>query len=247
MVSPKISIITISFNAELYIERTIKSVNAQTYPHIEFIIIDGASKDKTVDIIKQYKTHISKWISEPDKSHFDAMNKGLALATGDYVWYMNAGDCIAESTTLANIVKEMKGADFIYGDTIIVKEDGSSRPWYKQKPAESDISYKSFRNGMVVCHHSMMAKRHLVPQYALAPWKVSNDIDWSIRLAKACKTFRETSFVWCKYLDGGISDKNRIKAVKERFDISVKHFGLFPTLYEQVKILFQVIKRGKLS
>lgn len=84
---PTFSIITITYNAERWLERTILSVLSQSYPDIEYILIDGASKDKTVEIIKQYESGISSWISEPDKGLYDAMNKGLKLATGDYVWF----------------------------------------------------------------------------------------------------------------------------------------------------------------
>ena len=247
MIPPKISIITVSYNAEYFIERTIKSVITQTYKNIEYIIVDGASTDNTVSIIRRYEPYLSRWISEKDKSHYDAMNKGLRIATGDYVWYMNAGDCIHDENTLENIISKSDHEDFIYGDTIRVKENGEQRGYHKQKPKEADLSYSSFINGMVICHQSMMVKRSKAPEYAIEPWKVSNDIEWAIRMLKSCQTYKDTDIVWCRYLDGGISDKRRLQGVKERFDICRKHFGLMPTLAEQVKILYQIIKRGRLS
>ncbi|MES2734537.1 MAG: glycosyltransferase family 2 protein [Bacteroidota bacterium] len=244
---PKVSIITVCYNAENFLERTIQSVIAQTYPNIEYIVVDGASKDNTVALIKQYEKHITRWISEKDQSHFDAMNKGLRLATGDYIWYMNAGDCIYEASTLENIVRQSTNEDFIYGDTVIVTEEGMQRDWHKTKPSDKKLSYKSFINGMIICHHSMMVKRSKAVEYALEPWKVSNDIDWTIRVLKNCNTYLDTDIIWCKYLEGGISAKNRMQSVKERFDIARKHFGLVPTLFEQVKILVQMMNRGRLS
>ena len=92
--TPKFSVITVTYNAEAVLEDTIQSVISQTYRHVEYIIVDGASKDKTVEIIKQYESGIASWISEPDKGLYDAMNKGLKLATGDYVWFLNAGDTL---------------------------------------------------------------------------------------------------------------------------------------------------------
>ena len=247
MPAPKVSIITVCYNAEQFIERTIQSVVAQTYPHVEYIVVDGASKDNTTALIRQYEPRIARWISEKDRSHFDAMNKGLRLATGDYVWYMNAGDCIRQPTTLEDILRQSNGEDFIYGDAVIVTEEGGQRPWHKKKPSDKDISYQTFINGMVICHHAMMVRRSKAVEYALQPWKVSNDLDWVIRVTKDCRSFRATELIWCNYLEGGISAKNRLRSVEERFDICVKHFGIVPTLAEQAKILFQLVQRGRLS
>ncbi|CAN5404494.1 hypothetical protein BH09BAC4_BH09BAC4_38480 [soil metagenome] len=89
---PTVSIITITYNAERFLERTIQSVVAQQATDFEYVIIDGASTDGTLDIIKRYEKHITTWISEPDRGLYDAMNKGLHRARGQYVWFMNAGD-----------------------------------------------------------------------------------------------------------------------------------------------------------
>jgi len=105
---PTFSIITVTYNAERWLERTILSVLSQSYPNIEFIIVDGASKDGTVDIIKQYEPGIASWVSEPDKGLYDAMNKGLRMATGDYVWFINAGDTLYTSDTLQSIVASLE-------------------------------------------------------------------------------------------------------------------------------------------
>ena len=109
-------------------ERTILSVLSQSYPNIEYILIDGASKDKTVEIIKQYESGIASWISEPDKGLYDAMNKGLKRATGDYVWFLNAGDTLYTADTVQRIVASLKKKvslpDVIYGETQIVDAEG---------------------------------------------------------------------------------------------------------------------------
>src|SRR5688572_13647639 len=102
---PLVSIITIVYNNRDHIEGTIKSVLFQTFTDYEYIIIDGASNDGTVDIIKQYEDKLGYWISEKDKGIYDAMNKGLRAAKGKYVWFMNSGDKIAEADTLEKIVK----------------------------------------------------------------------------------------------------------------------------------------------
>lgn len=98
--TPKFSVITVTYNAEAVLEDTIQSVISQTYRHVEYIIVDGASKDKTLSIIDRYKDHIAKVTSEPDKGLYDAMNKGIRLATGDYLCFLNAGDSFHEDDTL---------------------------------------------------------------------------------------------------------------------------------------------------
>src|SRR4051812_1110497 len=98
---PVLSVITVVYNNVSHIERTLLSVLDQTYPHIEYIVIDGASTDGTLVIIEKYKDRIAKLISEPDKGIYDAMNKGLAIATGDYVLFMNSGDEIYARETVA--------------------------------------------------------------------------------------------------------------------------------------------------
>lgn len=116
MENPKITVVTICYNVVNEIEKTILSVINQTYSNIEYIIIDGASKDGTVEIIKQYKDHISKWISEPDDGIYDAMNKGIELASGDYIQFLNAGDKFHSETCLDEFVPQISESTIIaYG------------------------------------------------------------------------------------------------------------------------------------
>lgn len=244
---PKISIITITYNAEKYLERTIKSVVAQTYSNIEYLIIDGKSKDKTLEIAKKYENSISKIISEPDKGLYDAMNKGIAHATGDYIWFMNAGDEIFEPETLEKALENSYSADFIYGETTMVDElTAKERNWYKQAPAEAKMSHRAFINGMVVCHQSMLMKRTCAVNYR-TDLKVSADIDWCIRSLKNAQTFHNADLVMCKYLEGGISGQHRQQSWKERFQILREHFGLTATIIQHFKIILNALKRGSVG
>jgi glycosyltransferase involved in cell wall biosynthesis len=121
--TPKFSIITVTYNAEKVLEDTIQSVISQTYHHIEYIIVDGASKDGTLSIINRYRSRIHTVVSEPDKGLYDAMNKGIALASGDYLCFLNAGDCFHEDDTLQQMVHTINGnelPDILYGETAIV-------------------------------------------------------------------------------------------------------------------------------
>ena len=97
---PTFSIITITYNAVRLVEQTLLNVLSQSYPNIEYIVIDGGSTDGTVDIIRRYESGLAYWVSEPDKGIYDAMNKGLQKATGDYVWFINAGDTLCSSDTV---------------------------------------------------------------------------------------------------------------------------------------------------
>jgi glycosyltransferase involved in cell wall biosynthesis len=240
--NPKISIITIAYNAEKYIERTLISVTNQTYPNIEYIIIDGASKDSTLNIVSRYKSKISIVVTEPDKGLYDAMNKGIEKATGDYINFMNAGDEFYSNKTLSQVFINSNMEDFIYGDTIIVDEfDQSVSAYHKVKPKASDISYKSFINGMVVCHQSMIIKKTCVEKYNFSQFKLACDIEWSISSIRNCLTFRDTEVVIAKFLGGGISQNNRLKSVKERFWISVKHFGWIRTIFYNIKMVFSFV------
>lgn len=247
MTWPKVSIVTVCYNAEKVVERTIKSIIDQTYENIEFVVIDGLSKDGTISILNNYRPYISKLIIERDKSNYDAMNKGYRVSTGDYIWFMNAGDCIYSSDTLKKVMTIANNQDFIYGDAVIVSESGLKRPWHKKKPKADIISWKSFLYGMVICHQSMIVKKNLVSEFKLNPWKISSDLDWTIRLLKKCSSYLDTGFPLCRYLEGGISAQNRWLSVYERYKICTSHFGLIPALIAQFAILFNVFQKGRLD
>ena len=230
---PTFSIITITYNAERWLERTILSVLSQSYPNIEYILIDGASKDKTVEIIKQYESGISSWISEPDKGLYDAMNKGIKLATGDYLCFLNAGDGLHEDDTLLRIVHSLTGTilpDVIYGETDIVDDEGHFL--YKRRlSAPETLHWKSFKKGMLVCHQAFFARRELALEepYDLQ-YRFSADFDWCIRIMKKAKVLHNTHLTLIDYLNEGMTTRNHKASLKERFHIMAKHYGLVSTV-----------------
>src|ERR1700744_2808717 len=124
--NPTLSVIAIIYNNARDIERTMLSVLNQTYPNIEYIIIDGKSNDGTLDIISQYKNRIGKLISEKDEGIYDAMNKGLAQATGGYVIFMNSGDEFYDKDTVKAVFGSAPDADIYYGETEMINDDGES-------------------------------------------------------------------------------------------------------------------------
>ena len=229
---PTFSIITVTFNAERWLERTILSVLSQSYSNIEFIIVDGASKDGTVDIIKQYESGISSWISEPDNGLYDAMNKGLKMATGDYVWFINAGDTLYTSDTLQRIVASLKKRvslpGVIYGETKIVDAEGRSLGMRRLK-APKRLTWKSFRMGMLVCHQSFIARRDIAPAYNL-DYKLVADYDWCIQCLKASRKIHDSRLILSNFLDEGLSSVNRKESLKERYEVMCKYYGKVTTV-----------------
>jgi glycosyltransferase involved in cell wall biosynthesis len=261
ILTPKISIITVCYNAENLIEQTIQSVLNQTYSNIEYVIVDGKSTDKTMEIIRKYchsersEESVSrqiphcirddiKIISEPDTGIYDAMNKGLGMATGDYVWFMNAGDEIYEPTTIEELISCFeKNADVIYGDTIRIDENRDIIGLREKRPPKK-FTWKSFRMGMTVSHQSILVARKIAPKYDLQ-YTVSADIDWVIRAMKQAKNVCNSQQILSRYLVGGVSEKRRKIALKERFAIMEKHYGLLKTLIFHVFIMFQFVFRKK--
>jgi len=241
--NPKVSIITITYNAEKVLERTIFSILNQTYKNIEYIIIDGASNDGTLIIVEKYKNDIDIIISEPDNGLYDAMNKGLKAANGEYVWFMNAGDEIFDENTTEEIFKNLD-ADIYYGNALFVNNNGEHeglRDIITPHLLPENLSWKDFRFGMVVCHQAFIARKSIVPLYDLNH-PFSADIDWEINCLKKAKQIENTHLVICKYLTGGFSKKNLIKSLKDRYVILKKHFGTFSVFVDHGYIFIRSVK-----
>ncbi len=223
---PKLSIITITYNAELFLEQTIQSIIKQTYTNIEYIIIDGKSKDKTVEIIQQHQAHISYWASESDTGLYDAMNKGLAKATGDYVWFVNAGDLIYDANTVRLLVDSIKTntlPDIIYGETALINNKQELIGMRRLK-APKQLNWKSFQMGMLVCHQSFIVARKIATPYNLS-YRLCADFDWCIRCLKEAKEIHNSHLILSRFLEDGISSQNRKRSLKERYQIMCKYYG----------------------
>jgi glycosyltransferase involved in cell wall biosynthesis len=224
---PVFSIITVTYNASHCLEKTIFSVVNQSYTGIEYLIIDGGSTDGTVDIVKRFASNIFYWISEPDEGLYDAMNKGLRKATGDYVWFINAGDTLYSSDTIERVVallqKNTTLPDILYGETVLMNESGESFGLRRLK-APKKLSWKTFRMGMLVCHQSFVVNRMIAPIFDLQ-YRYSSDFDWCIRCMKESKTFMNTHVILSNFLDGGISTIQRKSSLKERYHIMCKYYG----------------------
>lgn len=228
-----ISIITITYNAERWLERTMRSVLAQTYKEYEYIIVDGGSKDGTVEIIKRLEPEFEgrlSWKSEPDKGLYDAMNKGIQRTKGDFVWFMNAGDEIYTQDTLAHIVAAATDdTDIVYGKACIVNAEGVKVSEH-HKVTPPDLQRKHLLNGLVVCHQAILVRRSIADKYN-TDYRICADYDWVVRAVTASRKNAYLDEYVCKFLTEGVSQKQRKRAWKERFHIMRAHFGILPTLW----------------
>ncbi|MFA6247045.1 MAG: glycosyltransferase family 2 protein [Mucilaginibacter sp.] len=235
---PVLSVITIVYNNARDIERTMLSVLNQTYDGIEYIVVDGASNDGTLEIIKRYEKRMAKLISEKDKGIYDAMNKGLALATGDYVIFMNSGDEFYASDTVAKVFATAQDADIYYGETEMVNDERQSLG-QRRHQAPDKFNWRSFKYGMSVSHQAIYIRRTLTEPYD-PQYQLSADIDWIIRAAKKAKKIIKVDGYVAKYLVGGMSKAKHKQSLLERFDIMKRHYGLIPTLLNHTVIAYNL-------
>lgn len=242
--TPKFSVITVCYNAQAVIEDTIQSVISQTYHHVEYILIDGASKDHTMSIVNRYRDRIAIVVSEPDKGLYDAMNKGIRLATGDYLCFLNAGDSFHEDNTLlrmAHSIHESQLPDVLYGETELVDHEGHFLRMRRLSAPET-LTWKSFRQGMLVCHQAFFPRRDRVVPYDLS-YRYSADFDWCIRIMKQSVVLHNTHLTLIDYLSEGMTTRNRHASLKERFRIMVKHYGWFSTLAHHAWFVLRLLTK----
>lgn len=244
----KFSIITCTYNASEVLQRTLDSVMSQTWGQIEHIIVDGASKDSTVAMAEAYRRRSAEEEtehdiiikSEPDRGLYDAMNKGLQLATGDYVVFLNAGDVLPTYETLENISNDVNERSdgrlpaVLYGDTNIVDNNGELLRPRRLAPPD-DLSWRSFRHGMLVCHQAFYVRTDIAKAepYNLK-YRFSADVDWCIRVMKRAEKeglpLLRLPEVVVNYLDGGMTNKNHRASLIERFNVMRHHYGLMSTI-----------------
>lgn len=236
--SPKLSVITIVYNNVKDIERTMLSVLNQSYANIEYIVIDGASTDGTLDLIKKYEGQLAKLVSEKDDGIYHAMNKGLALATGDYVLFMNSGDEIYDTETVTKIFATTPNAAIYYGETEMYDEHWKSLGQRRHKAPES-FTWQSFRYGMNISHQAIYVKRSLAEPYNLK-YKYSADIDWVIKIAKKATHIVNTKMYVAKYLVGGMSKQKHRESLKERFRIFTHYYGFVANVINHFVIAFNL-------
>lgn len=217
MNQPTISVITICYNSNNEIEKTIKSVLNQNYPFIDYIIIDGGSNDGTLDILKKYESKISTLISEPDNGIYDAMNKGIKLAKGSWINFMNAGDEFYNESICTLIVDNIKISEFdvIYGDCVAIDKDNKLEVVIKSK------SLNKFWEGLIFSHQSCFIKSELLKSYLFnLQYKIAADYYQILSLYCDGKAFFYIPTPVSRISIGGVSYSNRETILEQ---ISIVH------------------------
>ncbi|WP_258104025.1 glycosyltransferase family 2 protein [Marinoscillum sp. MHG1-6] len=243
---PSLSIITACYNAEEFIEPTLSSIDQQICSDFEHIIIDGNSTDSTLSIISNHKAPYRTVTSAPDDGVYDAMNKGFKMAQGEYVLFLNAGDELADSSTLDKIFSTKVDADIIYGETLIMNQNREvlgTRTELTSRRLPKHLCKNDFLNGQVVSHQSFIAKKSLCNEYDLK-YSCSSDINWMLEIISRTSSIKNTNLAISKYLQGGISDRQLATCWKERFSILCKHFSIPLVIWQHLKFALRFLKMG---
>ena len=253
--SPKLTIITVCYNALDLLQGTAASVAKQKTAEVEYLVIDGDSKDGTRDFLHS-ATVVDNYVSEPDKGLYDAMNKGIDLAKGQMIWFLNAGDYLYPGDTLSTILGLINSdTDVVYGEVMLVDEDRKeqgTRSELSTQKLPSKLNWRSMRFGMVVCHQGFIVRRSICPPYDKETFGLTADIDWVIRCLKSSKTIINTEIIVAEYLQGGLSKQHFKRSMKSRFKVLETHFGLLASSIAHVWIilragLFKLKRMGKSS
>ena len=245
----RFSVVTITYHAEAVLQRTLDSVLCQSYEDVEHLIIDGASKDGTIAMAESYKRqsdtsdngHQVIIQSEPDRGIYDAMNKGLTQASGDYVVFMNAGDTFPSADTLEQVAHHCHLAELpsdelpgvLYGDTNMVDNEGCFLHPRQHRPPQQ-LTWRSFKKGMLVCHQAFYARTDIAKNvpYDLQ-YRFSADVDWCIRVMKETErlglTLSNAGIVVANYMEEGTTTKNHKASLRERYLVMQCHYGAVQT------------------
>jgi len=240
---PLFSIITVTWNASSVIAPTLKSVERQTNSDFEMLVIDGASTDGTLDIVRSASISNLRVFSEPDKGLYDAMNKGIARARGRYLIFLNAGDAFADDTVLARLtVLAADNPGVIYGQTQLV--DAQRNVIGKRHlTAPKRLTADSFLGGMVVCHQAFVVRRDLAPEYDLH-YRLSADYDWCIRVLKQspANAYAGRPPI-ISYLSEGMTTRHHRSSLWERFRIMCRHYGTVMAVIAHLSFIPRYLKR----
>ncbi|MBX2842598.1 MAG: glycosyltransferase [Flammeovirgaceae bacterium] len=246
--TPKVTVITIVYNEVRNLEKTIKSVLSQTYSNLEYLVIDGGSTDGSIQVIKNFEDKIDFWQSESDNGVFDAMNKGIKKASGDYVNFMNAGDSFFNCNIIEDVFNlNHNSADFIYGDHEVIYDT-----FKKEKKALP--TYYLWKH-MIFSHQSLFVKTLLLKENPFdLSFKIAADFNFIFNSFIEGKTFFNTELKIAIYAAGGKSESGVIQAYKENWKVVKKHrkslkvrFFHFQLITKQyIIILFRMILPEKI-
>ena len=211
-----LSIITISYNDKLGLERTLNSVKSQSYTNFEHIIIDGGSNDGSKDIIESNQAHFSYWVSEPDKGIYNAMNKGIKAATGDYLYFLNSGDHFSDGDALNRVYNHLKEVDIVYFDINVVGENES---YIKKCP--KNLTFKYLHQDLPA-HQATFIKKRLFDKLGYYDENLKIVSDWKFLILAICKhqaTYKYVDDTFSTYYRDGLSslpeNQDQVKVERE--------------------------------
>jgi glycosyltransferase involved in cell wall biosynthesis len=213
----KVSLITVVYNGESYIETCLRSIASQDYKDIEYIIMDGGSKDRTLEITERYRDYVTVIVSEPDKGLYDAMNKGIARATGDIVGILNSDDFYAHPGIISRVVQEFldKQVDTVFGDLVFVSPENLKKVVRYYSPKHFRVSW--FEKGDMPPHPTFFVKRTLYEKYGTfdTQYKIVSDFELMLRfLHKHHSTWSYIPEVLVHMRTGGISTRGFSSKIK---------------------------------
>ncbi|MCR1812019.1 glycosyltransferase family 2 protein [Sulfurospirillum sp. hDNRA2] len=220
---PKISIITVVYNAVTLLEQTILSVLEQDYSSVEYIIIDGGSSDGTIALIQKYASYPVVWISEKDSGIYDAMNKGLKLVTGEWIVFLNAGDFLASSHILslvASTITKNTRLDLVYGGILLDAKEG-----LYVHPKEFTTLNLLFWGTGTLCHQAMFIKKEKITPYSLA-YRYKAELDSYFDLVSRIQEYKRIDEPFVVYLTGGAGAQNFVRNHLEALHVAFKRKGI---------------------
>ena len=240
---PLFTIITVTWNAASVIQPTLDSVRRQSSTDYEMLIIDGASTDDTLTLVRNAGIASVRVFSEPDNGLYDAMNKGIARARGRYLVFLNAGDAFADDTVLARLTVLAAGnPGVIYGQTQLV-DASRDVVGSRHLTAPKRLTAESFLRGMVVCHQAFVARRDLVPLYDLQ-YRLSADYDWCIKVLKKSPSNAYAGRApIISYLADGMTTRHHRASLWERYRIMCRHYGTGKATLAHLSFIPRYLKR----
>ena len=240
---PTFSLITVCYQAKEALDRTMESIAAQDCSCFEYLVIDGGSNDGTSDILANSTIPNLRWISEPDKGLYDAMNKGLAMARGQFVWFINAGDLLEGKQVLSHLQRQVTPeTDILYGEVLMVDPQGrelGTRTEVTTQHTPLSLTWRDMRFGMVVSHQAFLPRRSICSPYISG--NLCADIDWVIQCLMRSKLTTHTNRVLARFETGGLSRQRHRESLRDRYIVLQHHFGFWPNLMNHFWIIIRAI------
>jgi glycosyltransferase involved in cell wall biosynthesis len=240
MNAPIVTVITVCRNARTDLLRTESSIRSQADASLEWIIVDGDSTDGTKSYLESLDEPWIKWVSEPDEGIYDAMNKGIRMARGQWLWFLNAGDVFNGESSVAQVMQAPSNADICFGEVIIESEGNplGTRSEVTPHTLPGTLEKRQFRHGMVVSHQAFIARRELAPFYDSARFQLSADLDWMLNILSGNRQSCQLGTLARVPRDGATRQYWK-KSQWERFNVLRKHFGTLPTILNHIYIILR--------